>query len=150
MGQIFKSIIAEEYRASGHAGYGSTNTMIPYYTTADLNTISNLGTIVNTSVLGWSFTATRPCIGFISGYNQVSGNFSWAVGVTLNSAELTTSIISVTAATRLTYAYSPPHSGVTISFSTPFKLAVGDVIRIHSDSNAWQAAGGMKLLVQGL
>lgn len=55
---VYKNmLISESYDANSVAGFGSTNTKIPYYTNEVLNEIIQLGVVSNDSTDGWSFTA---------------------------------------------------------------------------------------------
>ena len=68
---------AEIFRADTYAGYGSGSyTHVPYYTNVRENTVSNLGTIVNSSS-GCYFTATKRCKVTAEGYYCRSASSDW-------------------------------------------------------------------------
>ena len=132
--------IKEDYRVDTHAGYGSTNTKIPYFTNERVNNISKLGTIVNDSTNGWSFTATRKCVAHITySIHYSPGN---SAGISLNSSQLTTNIDTVTQANVISRgggsgAHSP--NGKIV-------MEVGDVIRPHTNGAAAGSLGSVLIL----
>ena len=118
-----------EWRADTHAGYGSTNTRIPYMTNVRVN-VDTAGaiTVSNSSTNGLSITIN------IADYYTVSYQFSPTsasyIGISLNSAQLTTGVDSITAANRLGLTYIPgTHTG---RVTARVYCAVNDVIRPHS------------------
>lgn len=129
--QIATKGVPEEYRTSDAQGYGSTNTRIPYFkTTPDKNTIDRLGSITNDSTNGFAFTATKPCKVHLSHTSNETGSDLY-MGISLNSSQLTTSILSINEEDILAIGYSPG-SGQPSSCSATVVLSPGDVIRPHN------------------
>lgn len=118
-----------EWRADTHAGYGSTNTRIPYMTNVRVN-VDTAGaiTVSNSSTNGLSITIN------IADYYTVSYQFSPTsasyIGISLNSAQLTTGVDGITAANRLGLTYIPGTH--TDRVTARVYCAVNDVIRPHS------------------
>ena len=113
------------------AGYGSTNTKIPYLNDTAYDTLSTLGTVQNDSTNGWSFTASKKCV--------VDMNWSWSShngwgGLTKNSAALTTNFTSQSGTVIVSTGYSnfAAYNNISVlSFSGI--LEVGDVLRPHTN-----------------
>lgn len=118
-----------EWRADTHAGYGSTNTRIPYMTNVRVN-VDTAGaiTVSNSATNGLSITIN------IADYYTISYQFSPTsagyIGISLNSAQLTTGVDSITAANRLGLTYIPATH--TDRVTARVYCAVNDVIRPHS------------------
>lgn len=120
-------------------GHGSTNTFIRRFTT----TVSSTGTAItyaDSAANGASFTINTPgvyAITYCDSYNVSQQNF----GISLNSAQLTTNVASITASTRLGMTVS---AGAGMSGVLPVValLAAGDVVRPHDagSNNAASAA----------
>lgn len=117
-------------------GWGSTNTHIRRFTT----TVEDYGssiTYADSSTLGASFTVNE------SGFYTIAwgDNFSSAanMGITLNSSELTTSIVSITNTSDRLALSSPAAVGVQDVVDWSGFLNAGDVIRPHGDA----ATGGV-------
>jgi len=110
-------------------GHGSTNTKIRRFTT----TLSSSGTAItyaDSVTLGASFTINSPGLYQISYSDNYSASIQ-AHGVSLNSAQLTTGITTITAANRLAETYSIG-AGISNSLTITARLATGDVIRPHT------------------
>lgn len=121
-----------EVRVHTANGYGSTNTMIRRFTTV----VTNIGadiTYADSATLGASFTINT----FGTYAISHSGSFSTAsaLGISLNSTQLTTIINSIAAANRLALATSTALD-FAINCSVTLKLAPGDVIRPHNQGGA--------------
>jgi hypothetical protein len=114
---------------SGQNGYGSTNTVIRKFTTVPAATGSNI-TPLNDATNGASFTVNKTGMYSITYCDAltVGGN----IGLSKNSAQLTTNIASITAANRIALA-SPTANDVFACVSGVFYLTAGDVIRPHTD-----------------
>lgn len=113
-------------------GHGSTNTMIRRFTTA----MTNVGTAItyaDSATLGASFTINEA--GFYEIYYQevISGGTNF--GVSLNSAALTTSVATITVATRVALLANTAATTETQSVTRVLLLAASDVIRPHTDGN---------------
>jgi hypothetical protein len=110
-------------------GHGSTNNKIRRYTTTQ-SSVGSAITYADSAANGASFTINED--GLYSIYmvdNSVTTTATF--GVSLNSAQLTTSIISITAANRVLYTWGTVQ--VPQSTSSVLKLVAGDVIRPHTD-----------------
>lgn len=114
-------------RADTGNGFGSTNTVIRRFT--NFTTTGSAVTPADSATLGSTFTINQTGLYVLS--IDDGGTGGGDVGVTLNSAQLTTSITSTTLATRLTSASQS--AGQTISCSWSGRLAAGDVVRVHND-----------------
>lgn len=123
--------VVEHYRTSDPQGYGSTNTLIPYFkATPDYTSISSSGVIANDSTNGWSFTASRKVNLSISG--DIGSTVGGYIGITKNSTALTTSILSETDEKVIALGYESI-GGAPISMSgSDILLEAGDVIRFHA------------------
>ena len=111
-----------------HAGYGSTNTKTQYYTNEVVNEISSLGTVVNNSTTGWSFTASQNVR--VTAMQVISSSAGGAYfGWSLNASDATASIESLTYANgKLLVEGNQSANGlVTIPITTLMKA--GDVLR---------------------
>jgi hypothetical protein len=128
------ALIQATWRAHTLAGYGSTATKIPYFTTVVEN-VDTAGafTIDNDSTNGLSVTIN--IAGRYAVKASINGNSAFGVGLSLNSAQLTTAINSITAADRLASTITGGASyGGDVSITKTF--AVNDVIRPHTEGNA--------------
>lgn len=109
-------------------GRGSTNTCIRRFTT----TLSSSGTAItyaDSATLGASFTINAAGLYAIS-YSDNYAASSQPHGVSLNSAQLTTGITTITAANRLGMIYALA-GGVSNVLTLVTRLAVNDVVRPH-------------------
>ena len=110
-------------------GYGSTNTKIRRFTNVVTNTGADI-TYADSAANGASFTINASGVYAISYTDQFNGGF--ALGASLNSAQLTTVLSSITASTRIVGLLTPAanyasEGGVSIP------LVAGDVVRPHTD-----------------
>lgn len=109
-------------------GRGSTNTAIRRFTT----TLSSVGTAItyaDSATLGGSFTINENGIYSISYADTADGSSTYFIGVSVNSAQLTTAIESITAANRL--IATETSLSVTAMCAATVKLSAGDVVRAH-------------------
>lgn len=112
-------------------GQGSTSTHIRRFTTAMTNTGTAI-TYADSSTLGATFTINEAGIYSIYYADGVTDGFDSGLGISLNSAELTTSILSVTIATRLAAInIVAAETNRVRAVSRTVGLAVNDVIRPH-------------------
>lgn len=130
----------EVYVTTGN-GYGSTNTKIRRFTT----TVTNTGTAItyaDSAANGASFTINETGIYAITCSDVYSGNGDVYFGVSVNSAELTTAIESITAANRILLGYAPNISanGELGVASRTVRLAATDVVRHHNDGGTTSTA----------
>lgn len=112
-------------------GTGSANTKILRYTT----TVTSAGTAItyaDSATDGASFTINQPGVYSMTISGESGGTNTF--GVSLNSAQLTTNIESITAANRLVESNTPGAS-VVLAISVSAYLAVNDVIRPHTNGN---------------
>jgi len=109
-------------------GYGSTNTVIRRFTTIVVNTGAGI-TYADSATLGASFTCTEAGI-YSFNYTDVF-NAASNMGLSINSAQLTTDIVSITAANRLASATSS-NANINTFAAITIQLAVGDVVRPHT------------------
>lgn len=109
-------------------GYGSTNNKIRRFTTVVTNQGSDI-TYADSATLGASFTINRAGVYAIS----YSDNFSSAaeMGLSLNSAQLTTSFASITDADRLAIATTAGTAFTALAAWVGY-LPSGSVIRAHT------------------
>lgn len=135
----FSSGPRSQVRLHTHSGFGSTNNKIPIFTT----TVDNYGTAITyatSAANGASFTINEDGIytaSFCMDGTNASGN--GGPGLSLNSAELTTSVVTITAASRLAAclfngAVSNKMQPGCASW-TGF-LKAGDVVRPHTQGAA--------------
>lgn len=111
-------------------GYGSTNTVIRRFTTILTNQGSDI-TYADSATLGASFTINTPGV-YALVYNDLFNAIA-NMGASLNSNQLTTGILGITAATRL---------GVVATGGADFPgaaawtgyLNAGDVVRAHNQA----------------
>jgi hypothetical protein len=114
-------------------GHGAVNTKIRRFTTAVTNTGTAI-TYADSANSGASFTINETGLYAIY-YGDSRTSAGVLYGVSLNSAELTTAIETITAANRLALGYSS-----TINSPQPLcrvvRLVATDVIRPHTDGAA--------------
>lgn len=112
-------------------GAGSTNTKIRRFTTQMTSVGANV--YADSAANGASFTINAPGI-----YSIVYGDGRLAtaanIGISLNSSQLTTSIISINIADRLGLTDSQINSGS--SCVAVARLSAGDIVRPHFGNNA--------------
>lgn len=113
-------------------GYGSTNTVIRRFT----NVVTNQGTDItyaDSATLGAAFTIN------VSGVYAISYTEDYAAasnfGISLNSSQLTTAIVSITATDRLQIASTTAADQFTPCCWTGY-LVAGAVIRPHTAAAA--------------
>lgn len=114
-------------------GHGSTNTKIRRYTTA----ITNVGTAItyaDSAANGASFTINEDGLYAIRIVDS-AGAMNFYIGISLNSAQLTTSISAVDIANRICAVQAGADGGL-IECTATVKLVATDVIRPHTDGNA--------------
>lgn len=123
---------------STRAGFGSTNTLIPYFTNTDLS--ETIGpailTVANSSTLGASFTALRPCLVTMM-YSFSHSSTGEAGGISLNAAGGQLTTVGQYSAAGALVRKSPTHSNSSIGLITSTATLVmipGDVLRPHSNN----------------
>lgn len=115
-------------------GHGSTNTKIRRYTTEQVNTGSAI-TYADSSTDGASFTINQTGLYEIYTSDLFGGNGDAYFGASVNSAQLTTAIESITAADRIVLGYAPviASNGELGVATRTVRLSSGDVVRPHTD-----------------
>lgn len=116
-------------------GYGSTNNKIPRFTTTRINTGPSI-TYADSATAGSSFTLNNNGIYTISycGAATTAAN----MGISINSSQLTTSIVSINIADKLAAAVCAA-DGYIVEMTATRYCSTGDVIRPHNDGNALYA-----------
>jgi hypothetical protein len=126
----FSNIVQSMVRLHTVNGYGSTNTRIRRFT----NVVTNQGadiTYADSATLGASFTINTAgvyAISYSDQFNAVS-----AMGLSLNSTQLSVTILDITTADRLVVSLTAGTNVIGASATTVY-LAAGSVIRAHTDS----------------
>lgn len=118
-------------------GWGSTATQIRRYTTA----VQNQGTAItytDSAADGATFTINESGMYAISVYDNFSSATRY-MGISLNSSELTTGIISISTADRLSVG-AGDGSNVPANANWVGYLQKGDVVRPHGDGAATSSA----------
>jgi hypothetical protein len=119
-------------------GHGSTNNKIRRFTTA----VQNVGTAItyaDSAADGASFTINEDGV-YIMSYTDRTNSGDFQIGISLNSAQLTTTVVSITAADRLAIDHGTGGSHRTTG--VPVVLAKDDVIRAHTDGGPNSTGGG--------
>ena len=110
-------------------GYGSTNTVIRRFSTT-LETAGSDIAYADSASLGATFTINNAGVYSIS-YND-SFNAAANFGLSLNSTQLTTAILSLTAVNRIANSTGAANNQSGLISLTRY-FAAGDVIRAHTD-----------------
>lgn len=119
-------------RSTG-AGHGSTNTFVRRIETTVGTDVGSDITYASSASAGTSFTINTTGIYSVQYSDERSGGVL-QMGISLNSSQLTTSIISINAADRIAYSANGD-SGMTHT-SIVRRFVAGDIIRPHTDANA--------------
>lgn len=110
-------------------GNGSPSTKIRRFTTTQSSAGADI-VYADSATDGGSFTIATGGEGFYSiSYQDASGG-NFAMGVSVNSSQLSTDVSAITAADRLLF-FRSNSAGVSGSVSGVFYLEAGDVIRAH-------------------
>lgn len=117
---------------SSHAGYGSTNTKIPRFTTLRESSGDDIVTVANDSTNGFSITANEECTVFATWWHNP--NPQQDVGWSLNSTQLTTNLQLISEADRL--GNTLVATGSIGESTVEVILQAGDVLRPHSGGTA--------------
>ena len=125
---VIESLVGD-HSATVHTGngHGSTNTVIRRFTTTQATSGTAI-TYADSATLGASFTinlAGLYAISYIDAHSAATVH-----GISLNSAQLTTGIQTITAANRLGATFCG--AGLSSFVSAVAILAVGDVVRPHT------------------
>ena len=126
---LFPTISALSYvRVNTANGYGSTNTVIRRFT----NVVNNVGTDItyaDSATLGATFTINTA--GVYSVHSSDVFNTVGAIGISINSTQLTTNIADIAVANVLAAATSPADGRAGTSSAT-FYAAAASVVRAHT------------------
>lgn len=112
-------------------GYGSTNTVIRRFSVTLLN-VGTAITYADSATLGGTFTINETGTYVIECGESLTS--TGAFGVSVNSAQLTTSIGSITQANRLGIYNNQQAATQGATLAICVRLTAGDVVRHHSDS----------------
>jgi hypothetical protein len=124
-GDTILTSAASVIRWDTFAGYGGTDTQIPYFTNKNTDTSSGEITIVNNSTNGLRLTINTA--GTYAITFSGTADSATVMGLSLNSNQLTTSIASITELHRLAMS-----DGTACFCAYTGPLAVNDVIRPHA------------------
>ncbi len=136
---LYASAIPQcEWMADTHAGFGGTDTKIPYFTNVNINVdTASAITVVNDSTNGTRITintAGRYAVGFwqyLSAANYI--------GISVNSNQLTTNVSTITAAHRRALATSAGADYAIFVGYTGY-LAASAVVRPHTNGQGTNTA----------
>lgn len=132
---VYKNLINSQYiHYDGHAGFGSTNTMVPYFTNPRTNKGENLLTVTNDSANGFQITANRNNVNVTIHYSAKKATAGGAHGLSINSTQLSSTINSITDANRIAIDIDDVNRGGVASASVT--LNSGEFINPHTDSGA--------------
>ena len=112
-------------------GFGSTNTRIRRFTTAQEESGTAV-TYADSATNGASFTINEDGIYSVMYTDSISAGTYANIGISLNSSELTTEITAITAADRLMSCATGDTTGRTMC-SWSGRLSKGDVVRAHCE-----------------
>jgi len=131
---LAKSVGNHEVVVHTGNGHGSTNTMIRRFTTT-LTSVGTAITYADSAANGASFTVNETGLYeiFYKDYGTAAGVNA---GISVNSAQLTTAVQSITIATLLGFSRTMAVGGeAPTSLTRVVRLTAADVIRPHTDSN---------------
>jgi hypothetical protein len=137
--EVINERITSQLRLNTYAGYGSTDSKIMRFTNVDTN-IGNMFSEnhvsgYDTNKEGLEITANRSGRYSFSFYSVTSNNGYSKIGLSINSAELTTDIPAIATANRLTTQRSGTGNGAhELTCAWVGYLAKGDIIRAHTDA----------------
>lgn len=132
-----QSMVRVNTTVSTAAGYGTTNTAIPRFTTIVTSQGSDI-TYADSAANGASFTINTNGVYAIS-FTDVFSSAGSDLGISLNSTQLTTGIFSISAADRL-IGTTTTAASVAGDCSVTVYLAAGSVIRPHTNGAVQQAS----------
>lgn len=128
--------VDQQVRAQSGNGYGSTNTKIRRFTNTLTSTGSDI-TYADSAANGGSFTVNAT--GIYAIYYTDLFSAASNMGVSLNSAELTTGVHIITASARIAFATTSAADRAS-AVAVTLKLTAGDVIRAHTQGDTESAA----------
>ena len=128
---VYHAIELETAHFDTQTAYSSNNNKIPYFTNENENTVLRLGTIINSAQDGWKVLAKVKCLAKIA-FGSRSGA-SLLIGISKNSAQLSTSILTITASTK--WAIAEANNGLG-DVSNTIPLEPGDFLNPHTSGTA--------------
>ena len=111
-------------------GYGSTNTLIRRFTNVVTNQGSDI-TYADSATLGASFTINTNGVYSIN-FNDCNSAVG-TTGISLNSSQLTTSVLTIPVINRLAYS-AIGSANWNVCLSSLRYFSAGDIIRVHMDT----------------
>lgn len=131
-GTIATTFAASSVACANPNGHGSTNTKIRRWTNA--TTVGTDITYADSATLGSTFTINTAGRYSVSYTDQLTSVGVCQNGISINSAQLTTNIDSITTANRLITTQSAGSSSYA-NCSVSFTAAANDVIRTHTNGS---------------
>lgn len=126
-------------RVTAGNGYGSTNTNIRRFTTS-IDSVGSDIVYADSATLGGTFTIATSGVYAMSYLDFLNATSS--IGISRNTASLTTNIVSIAASERIALG-TTPGANLSTSVSITTYLAAGDVIRAHTDATASGASASL-------
>lgn len=133
---------------SGGAGHGSTNTHVRRFTSANEAKTGTAITYASSATNGDTFTVSEAGI-YAMSYTDNRSGAGCNIGISLNSAQLTTSVEDITASTRLALVRSTATEAF-VQACAVWTLAANDVIRAHTDSTPADTSGRVSFRITQL
>jgi len=133
-----QSVTRAEWMADTHAGFGGTDTKIPYFTNVNINVdTASAITMVNNNTNGCKATINTAGVYTVGFWMFLSAaNY---IGISVNSTQLTTNIDSITAAHRRALDTSAGADYMAFVSFTGY-LAANDVVRPHTNGQGTNTA----------
>lgn len=125
-------------------GHGSTNTAIRRFTNITEQS-GDAFTYVDSATDGASITVNRKCVVSIT-YTDRSSASGFAMGISLNSTELTSSITDITNADRLSFLQKSSNLQGNASITRKFNQ--GDILRPHTSGSGFVSLGRENLFFE--
>jgi len=127
-----ESVTDQEVVVTTGNGHGSSSTNIRRFTTTQTDVGSDI-TYADSSTLGGTFTINTAGI-YAMFYSDADASASGSFGISVDSSQLTTSIVSITAADRLGVTHNIT-GNLANSLSIVASLSSSAVIRAHTDAS---------------
>lgn len=138
----------ERFRAYTGNGVGGTNTTCRRYATVQTNTTGYLLTYADSAPNAASWTCNVPCKVTINVNEQASGANNGNVGITLNSAGLTTNVSTLARSVVMSQATVVGAGATDGTFGTSATLTLvpGDVLRVQIGPGTLNSAAANALV----
>lgn len=130
-------------------GWGSTSTKIRRYSVVATNTGSDM-TLANSSTLGTTITINTTGIYTISAFEKAIATSVADGGISVNSAQLTTAIDSITAANQLGFGIGDSTGTHNTCCSWTGLLTATDVIRPHGEGSSTNTSANVRFIIRRL